>query len=245
LYEKTPTLLSVAFGIQSKLQQEVCGIQFWNKQAGNRKTKKKISGRDVNIFDIDAIVHVFEELYPDLLTRKKKTKSELGYQKRRNVDGSRVTDVTEDGSPSKKKSKKKGGKYRPTMQLPEGEFNTKTSKYEELEIQTRPPRPMQYSKKRRGSNKVNPGKQYPRRGKLRKLKRHNSAKKLQAAYRGTVARKKLPTEQAKQKAIERRRRLSMQGKKAGQTTEGKRKRTKLARKKSLQSPKGRGAASFF
>ena len=247
---KTPTLLSVAFGIQSKLQAEVCGVSFWNKQSNTRKGKTTIGGKTVNMFDIDEVVHAFEEQYPDLLTNKTKKKSELGYSKKRNKDGSR-TSGGDGGGNTPKRKKGKGGKYRPQMQLPDGEFNVKTSSYEERsQEKQRPPRPKKYnaSTKRRRQQAVGAvqpdGKEYPKRGKLRKLKRHNSAKKLQAAYRGTVARKNLPSEQ-KQKALDRRKRLSVKGKKEGSTVVGKRKRTKLARKKSLQSPKGRGAASFF
>jgi len=242
---KTPTLLSVAFGIQSKLQAEVCGVSFWNKQSQRRKGQTTIGGRTVNMHDIDAVVHMFEELYPSLLTSKRKKRSELGYKKRRHEDGSRVSDSSSSGGGNENKNKKGGkkSKYRPKIQLPDGNFNVKTSSYEETEPESsRPPRPKKYDRQRRRSTKgIQPivKENYPKRGKLRKLKRHNSAKKLQAAYRGTVARRGNP------KAVERRRRMSQQGRIEGRTKEGKRKRTKLARKKSLQSPKGRGTSTFF
>ena len=249
---KTPTLLSVAFTIQSKLQAEICGTKFWSKVGTYRKQHAMIGNIKVDMFDIDQVVHAFEEQFPDLLTGKRKKKKELGYQKRREADGSRVPGAAGGGgggggASSKNSNKKK--KYKLKMELPDGDFNVKTSQYEERSIEkARPPRPKSYDVKRRRRSSVGSiqpdGKAYPKKGKLRVLKRHNSAKKLQAAYRGTKARKNLPGEHSK-KAQNRRRRTSMKSKAESSTVSGKRRKTKLARKKSLQSPKGKSTAAYF
>tara|TARA_B100000795_G_scaffold256641_1_gene229241 strand:+ start:784 stop:1530 length:747 start_codon:yes stop_codon:yes gene_type:complete len=239
---KTPTLLSVAFTIQSKLQAEICGTKFWTKVNTHRRNQGQIGNIKVNMNDIDEVVHAFEDQFPNLLSPKKK-KKDLGYTKKRNSDGTRNTD----SSTSNLKKKGKGGKYGLKMQLPDGDFNVQTSKYEEREQETRrPPRPKKYDKltrkreRRKSSAAITPnGKLYPKKGKLRVLKRHNSAKKLQAAYRGTVARKN------DQKAQERRKRIAMKSRQEGSTVKGKKRKRKLARKKSLQSPKGSSTSQFF
>ena len=75
-------------------------------------------------------------------------------------------------------------------------------------------------------------KPYPKRGKIRKLKRHNSAVKLQAVARGIQTRKKLP-DGHREKAHERvrRRSIEIRAKKAKFTKEQKVKRRRLVRKK--------------
>lgn len=256
---KTPTLLTVAFTIQSKLQAEVCGVKFWSGLNSYRRETSTIGVRPVNMFEIDDVILAFEEQWPQVFKTKKKKKSELSTSRRHGRD-----DLASDGGGKNKKRNsrmgkggKSGGKYGLSMALPEGDFNVKTSMYEERESEEeekekmRPPRPSGYKKgdrrreRRRSSVQLRPNeKMYPKNGKLRKLKRHNSAKKLQAAYRGTVARRTLPAGEST-KAQERRKRLAMKSRAESSTEKGKKRKKKLARKKSLQSPKGRGAASFY
>ena len=86
---KAPTLLSVAFTIQAKLQAEVCGVGFWKKISDQRRNKHTIFGHEVDFGDIDAVIEIFEQVHPEVLADKRSRKER--FNKQREADGSRLS----------------------------------------------------------------------------------------------------------------------------------------------------------
>ena len=214
---KTPILLGTAFTIQAKLQQEICGQSFWNRINTQRTKKTTVGHRKVNMLQIDEVIEAFEQEYPDVLAPQK-NKKQL-FRKQREADGSRSSGAIA------------GSKY--AVEASEGEGERPRKRRGSVELRQDKKRRKRQEKEEKLRKKQDPNyKPYPKKGKVRKLKRHNSAVKLQAVARGIQSRKNLP-DGHREKALERvrRRSVDIRAKKAKFTNEQRTKRRRLVRKK--------------
>ena len=169
------------------------------------------------MLQIDEVIEAFEQEYPDVLAPQK-NKKQL-FRKQREADGSRSSGAIA------------GSKY--AVEASEGEGERPRKRRGSVELRQDKKRRKRQEKEEKLRKKQDPNyKPYPKKGKVRKLKRHNSAVKLQAVARGIKSRKNLP-DGHREKALERvrRRSVDIRAKKAKFTNEQRTKRRRLVRKK--------------